>query len=87
MPLLPLDAVLANMPSPLSLFPETPVPPLLLAPKTPLALGTIERPNTPLPPGTLGGARVVASFRAKMPLLALDVVKASPPSSEGLVLN
>src|SRR5438552_19182585 len=60
---------------------SSPLPPLLLAPNTPLALGTVDKPNTALPPGP-GGAGLVASLRAKMPLWALDSVKATPPSSE-----
>jgi hypothetical protein len=66
-----------NTPSPLSLFPKTPVPPLLLAPNTPLALNTVDKPNTPLPPGTPDGAALVELLLAKKPLLALDAVKAS----------
>src|SRR5580658_756439 len=69
MPELALDLVVANIPLPLSQFPETPVPPVgqLLAPNTPLALGTVVRPKMPLPPGVPAGHGVVAVLEAKIP--------------------
>src|SRR5262245_249208 len=47
------EAVAPWTPSPPWLVPATPTPPLLFAPKTPLAFGTVDRPNTPLPPGAI----------------------------------
>src|SRR4029078_8219099 len=74
-----------SIPSPRSLLALTPMPPLLLAPNTPLAFGTVERPKTPLPPGTPAAAASVASLRAKTPFLALEAVRDSLPSPGSLL--
>src|SRR5262249_34546222 len=58
-------------------MPVTPLPPLLLAPNTPLAFGTFEKPNTPLP--FPPGAELVLSFAPKIPLSLSLLTRLSKP--------